>query len=370
MIGSGLGLSSRRLRLYWLAGALALMIGGSATPVSAQGEPEAAQATQALRQLGIELPAHISNAHAIRMSLATLGREKCDQQAVLGLGDQLQKQGYRREAATALVNFSRACGGYPAGLRSAVNYLLTLSDYGQAVSTASELIKLEPQQDNGYYLRAVAQDRGGDPRRAIDDYQTAIELFAHKDRISSVGYFAIARLSEKIGLPCDAVGAVNAWIAANPARNDNSQSQRLIAQYTSAGGCKPSTANNTESFAAPRPGNVVRLPVTINGVKGTFILDTGASFVALNDTFAAKAGVDIDTGSSIKLFTANGVTEGKRGRAKSIQLRSLQAQDVAVVVQKDSSGTYGAGVDGLLGMSFLSRFSVKIDGTSVKIGRR
>jgi aspartyl protease family protein len=98
--------------------------------------------------------------------------------------------------------------------------------------------------------------------------------------------------------------------------------------------------------------------VTINGVRGTLVLDTGATFVSLKNSFAHKAGVEIDQESTVHLRTANGIVDGKRGRAQTIQLRSLLAKDVPIVVQ---AGEYGAGIDGLLGMSFLSRFSINID---------
>jgi len=100
------------------------------------------------------------------------------------------------------------------------------------------------------------------------------------------------------------------------------------------------------------------------------ILDTGASFVSLKSTFAEKAKVQVDQDSAVRLHTANGITDGRRGRAATIQLRSLQAKDVLVVVQPDSQGTYGEGVDGLLGMSFLSRFKVTIDKQAVRISSR
>jgi hypothetical protein len=38
-----------------------------------------------------------------------------------------------------------------------------------------------------------------------------------------------------------------------------------------------------------------------------------------------------------------------------------------VVVQADGKGLYGENVDGLLGMSFLSRFNAEIDGKTVKV---
>jgi predicted aspartyl protease len=92
--------------------------------------------------------------------------------------------------------------------------------------------------------------------------------------------------------------------------------------------------------------------------------------VSLRNAFAGKAKVQIDPDSSIRLHTANGITDGKRGRATTIQVRSLQAKDVPIVVQSDDQGTYGKDVDGLLGMSFLSHFNVTIDARSVKISSR
>jgi clan AA aspartic protease (TIGR02281 family) len=107
--------------------------------------------------------------------------------------------------------------------------------------------------------------------------------------------------------------------------------------------------------------------LTINGICGTFVLDIGATFVFLRNSFAQKANVEIDQESIVRLRTANGIANGKRGRAKAIQLRSLLAKDVPIVVQ---AGAYGENIDGLLGMSFLSRFNIKIDTKNVRIAPR
>jgi hypothetical protein len=46
---------------------------------------------------------------------------------------------------------------------------------------------------------------------------------------------------------------------------------------------------------------------------------------------------------------------------------SNSALDVPIVVENDDRAAFGDGVDGLLGMSFLSRFKVTIDTQVVKI---
>ena len=121
------------------------------------------------------------------------------------------------------------------------------------------------------------------------------------------------------------------------------------------------------SFCDPTLNDVVNLPVTINGIRGTFILDTGATFVSLTNSFAQKAAVEIDQASIVRLLP-QWDRGWKRGRAQTIQLRSLLAKDVPIVVQ--AGGTYGDRIDGLLGMSFLSRFNIHIDAKTVRISPR
>jgi clan AA aspartic protease (TIGR02281 family) len=152
----------------------------------------------------------------------------------------------------------------------------------------------------------------------------------------------------------------------NP-KYDTSQTRTIIANYMTKGRCAAETRGSAEVFSVARPNDTINLPVTINGVRGTLVLDTGATFVSLTNSFAQKAGVELDQGSIVRLRTANGIVDGKRGRAQTIQLRSLLAKDVPIVVQ---AGGYGAGIDGLLGMSFLSRFTVNIDAKTVRISPR
>jgi len=322
-----------------------------------------------MERLEVGIPMSVAGRDPIRRHLAELSRERCDQQAIVDLGKALDTAGYRREAAKAHIGFSATCGGHAASLRAAANIFLKLSDYTSAATVATDLIKLEPYNDNGFFLRAVAQDRGGSYQRAIDDYVTSIELFGNKDRISSVSYLGIARSYEKLGRFCDAVSPLESWISINPARNDTSQVRVIIDDYMKKGNCSLATGNE-ETFPVPGQHKRITLSITINGTRGIFILDTGATLVALKKTFAQKASVEIDQASAVQLHTANGITTGKLGRAATIQLRSLQAKDVPIVVEDDAKATFGDGADGLLGMSFLSRFKVTIDAQAVKISSR
>jgi aspartyl protease family protein len=253
-------------------------------PAGAQPAIEAVLAT--LNRLSIELPTNLIVNEPVRSPLEALSREPCDQKAIEELGAALEKVGRRREAATAHISFSATCPGHhAASLRTAVNILLTLSDYTTAATVASHLIALEPFGDNGYYLRALARDRGGLLKPAIDDYVTAIELFGNKNQISSVAYLAMARAYEKLGQFCDALLPIETWVALNPASNDTSQTRAIISDYTAKGRCQAG-ASGEEVFRLARQNSVVKLQVSINGMPGNLVLDTGATFVSLTATFA------------------------------------------------------------------------------------
>jgi clan AA aspartic protease (TIGR02281 family) len=349
--------------------ALSLAEPAATTPVPASTAAADKKISDLLTGLKLTLPDDLDTNELVRPSLVELSREPCDKAAIVKFAEALKTAGYKREAAMSLTGFSDACNGDVKSLRSAANIYLGISDYHAVIDVATQLIKLEPFADNGYYLRALGYDKADIPQKAIDDYTTAIELFGNKERISSVSYVAIALNYEKLGQYCNAAAAIEMWIGNDPARNDNSQSQSIAGKYRTKSQCAM-TVGSEDTFPVSRNGNVAIVPVTINGVKGRFILDTGASFVALNGEFAERAKIDVDNQTRILMHTANGAVLAKRGRASMVELRSLQSKDVAVVVPEDAKTAFMSGVDGLLGMSFLSRFDIKIEGQKIRVRGR
>ena len=61
------------------------------------------------------------------------------------------------------------------------------------------------------------------------------------------------------------------------------------------------------------------------------------------------------------------VGKGKLSKAAKVALGKLEAVNVPVVVQNTDAKSYGVGVDGLLGMSFLARFDVQMAGGFVEV---
>lgn len=89
----------------------------------------------------------------------------------------------------------------------------------------------------------------------------------------------------------------------------------------------------------------------VNGERVTFLLDTGATQVALSAVLARKLG--LKRGPSVTLQTAAGPVRGYAARLDSVRLAGIEMRDVGALV---SDGLEPGLV--LLGMNFLKRLEM------------
>lgn len=90
---------------------------------------------------------------------------------------------------------------------------------------------------------------------------------------------------------------------------------------------------------------------TINGVSVTFLLDTGATGVAISPELAQRAGAP--RGQAIITRTANGNAQGFLTKLNSVQLGAIEQNNVSAQI---APGLATAEV--LLGMSFLKHLEM------------
>ncbi|KLR58011.1 hypothetical protein OX89_09360 [Diaphorobacter sp. J5-51] len=102
----------------------------------------------------------------------------------------------------------------------------------------------------------------------------------------------------------------------------------------------------------------------VNEQSVRFLVDTGATSVALTDELASRAG--LHGGEMAQFHTANGVRMGRIVRADSVKIGPLQVNNISV-----STGYTGKNVqDALLGQNFLRQFWVSINGDELEMRRR
>ena len=356
-------------RVIWLAACLMAAVSGGARAGYLDENPDELFAS-VYERIGA-LPVAAARDPFVWLRLEELKREPCDQKSIGDLALMLDKLGYRRQAADGLYKFVMNCGAPITALHRSINIYLKLTDYPRAVEVADEFIRRAPTNHDAHYLRGVALEGVQDYRRALADYSDAIELYGtDKKSISSRVFLRMAGAYAALKQFCEAIAPISLWVALDPAARDTSQTQKIIADYESQGNCVASTGSRKESFPLRGGKDVVTVKAAINGVSGLFVLDTGASYVSVKAAFASRAKISDAGASEITLMTANGQSKAKLSRADKVALGKLEATNVPVAIQTTDDKSFGAGVDGLLGMSFLSRFEVQMAGGVIEVRTR
>ena len=131
----------------------------------------------------------------------------------------------------------------------------------------------------------------------------------------------------------------------------------------SIGGGGPSGGGNRIVLPADSRGHFMSQG-TINGRTVNFMLDTGATTVAMSAADATRIGLDYSKGTPVRVSTANGVTAGYRLRLNSVRVGDVEVYDVDAIVSEQSMPFI------LLGNSFINRFSMRRDADQMVLEKR
>lgn len=127
---------------------------------------------------------------------------------------------------------------------------------------------------------------------------------------------------------------------------------------------------------APAPGRGNRVVLTsdggghfmgggqINGQTVQFMVDTGASVVALGSSDADRMGLNYRTSPPVRVGTANGMAQGWRVKFASVRLGDVELFDVDGIVTAQPMPFV------LLGNSFLNRFQMRREADLMVLERR
>ena len=106
-------------------------------------------------------------------------------------------------------------------------------------------------------------------------------------------------------------------------------------------------------------GSTVRIPMSsdghfyvsaqVNGEPVRLLIDSGATVTSFSGVVADRANIDPASGFRVPVRTANGVVIARRTRVDELTVGTIRVEDMGVLVSD------AFGVDGVLGMNFLSR---------------
>lgn len=137
---------------------------------------------------------------------------------------------------------------------------------------------------------------------------------------------------------------------------------RAVALLLLLAGCAPDSVTcRLEPLTVLPVAVEENVPITIaliNGRPATLILDIGSDMTLLSRSAARRLGVTFDRGRSLSLIAAGGVTSASPAVLHTLQLGTMGAPDVPVVVSQGLPPP----IDGVLGIDILARFEVDLDG--------
>ena len=125
-----------------------------------------------------------------------------------------------------------------------------------------------------------------------------------------------------------------------------------MGQAASVGG-SATTANASVTLYANAEGHFIS-DCQINGATLKFLLDTGATSVALNSGDAKFANIDYKSGTPVQVSTANGVVNAYHVTIANLKIGSITLSQVEANVVEGGSPAIV-----LLGMSALNRLDMK-----------
>ena len=103
----------------------------------------------------------------------------------------------------------------------------------------------------------------------------------------------------------------------------------------------------------------------VNGMPIRFVVDTGATLVALPASEARRLSLDYSKGRKVMMGTANGNVPGFLVKLDTVRIGSVTLHGVDAIVME------GPGLRSpLLGMSFLNRMNMKREGDIMTLTRR
>jgi hypothetical protein len=281
--------------------------------------------------------------------------------------DVLLEAGYPREAAASLRNFVGRCGSAPEVLPLAYTGLERINDFSGALEVASELVDAVPASGTFRHWRALAYDQTGNFSLAMLDYMNTVQLIGNPKTIHGDVFYKWSRTYASLGRYCDAITPIEMYISLDPANRRTPQTAKIINDYAEKGNCNTRYATGAARVSFAGTSDVRTLTVVVNGVAGNSILDTGATFVSITSQFALKAKVATEPRNQVIMKTVGGKALAEIGYANSVSVGKAEALGVVTAVLRNDSDPFGNRVDGLLGMSFLSRFNIQLSPTAIEL---
>ena len=278
-------------------------------------------------------------------------REPCDRVKMNDFDKELLKHGEPRLVLERSSAFLARCGDEPHVRLEMYFAYGNLSEWDSAAAVMTKLIEGDPNDSRYWSWRGLAYEAKGDLPLAVADFKQAMAI---KPSLKGIP-FNLARAYERLQTPCEGIGPLEQFLSYNRTEQNDTTNAQLARLYA-MDGCTEIAGSGHAIIRFPAGAKVIVTDGSIEGHAGKFIVDTGASYVALTASFVKGMGLATDAWPEIQVSTAAGMKKSRLGMVKSVEVQGVKAGHIEAAVIDDMPG-----VQGLLGVSFLSRFVVALD---------
>ncbi|EYF02437.1 putative peptidase aspartic family [Chondromyces apiculatus DSM 436] len=286
---------------------------------------------------------------------AALKKEPCDRKKAEQLAGYLLDAGDNRAVIQRAADFLAKCGQNSRLSTLSSQAHQNLGEWEQAARDLTPLVEAEPFNPFHRAFRARAYQQQGNLEAAAADFNQALLLYPKAFDLPT----ELATVYDKQGKHCEAASVLRQLLFNHAASAPAEALQARIADHEQKGGCATTGAKRAV-FRMAQGRDYFQAQVRLGEagpgeITAPFIIDTGASYVTFTRALADRLGLKLAGAQTVQLRTANGQRTGYLTLLPAVAVEGLEARKVPAVIVDELS----PGVDGLLGLSFLTRFELR-----------
>lgn len=314
----------------------------------------------------LDLAQHGHYAASIREVRARLDENPRDAAALVRLAALYRAAGRPGAAAEA---YRSALAVDPKNLIAHVNLGLLyyeVIDLDRTIYHMRSAAEIDPGSFEAHRILGLALERRGDPEEAEPIIRRTHELApGAPERAESARN--LARVLERVGRKFEAAEVLSALMHETEAAGEREHvAQRIARLRRESDASVPLLAEEAvEVRFRPWGGTIPVKALLDERVPAAFLVDTGASYTTISSTLARELGIhDLHKRPRVRFRAASGDIDAPLVKVKSLRIHDAYVEDLTVAI----CDTCGDGlIDGLLGLNFLQRFKVEIDGPSGRL---
>ena len=296
-----------------------------------------------------------------RDQAAQLSEEPCNRPLAAKFAEMLVEKKRNSAAISFIYKTEEKCGPNEDLVMPLFRAQYNSKDFIAAEATMDKVLHENPRSLQAHILRGKTRARRKNYQGAYSDLNQSVYRYSDPSVAFPPAVDELALVTDKLKGPCEAITVLQDFIAYDPSGRRTPERLAQIGKWQKKGSCPDPFGTGTTNLSFNKNGNIIILPVTINGIVGRMAIDTGASHTVLTSDFAERAGIVMNTRKGSYVVTGNGVAWMRIGRAQTITLGNSSASNVPILVQSADKLNLRKGVVGLLGLSFLGNFKMTID---------